>query len=67
MTTDKVVLAVMSDLNRRSEVGIKKYKTTLEREDIDLKGWVTHLREELMDAILYLKRIENEIDEKGNL
>lgn len=31
MTRDKVVMAVMADLNRRSEIGIKKYNTTLER------------------------------------
>ena len=63
LTKDKVVLSVMNDLNERSKVGIEKYGVTLERGDIDLKGWITHMREELMDAILYLKRIENEINE----
>lgn len=64
MTTDKVVLAVMADLNRRSEVGIKKYNTTLERTDLELRDWLQHAYEECLDQANYLKRAIMELDGK---
>ena len=64
MTTDKVVLAVKSDLNRRSEVGIKKYNTTLERTDLELRDWLQHAYEECLDQANYLKRSIMELDGK---
>lgn len=64
MTTDKVVLAVMADLNRRSEVGIKKYNTTLERTDLELRDWLQHAYEECLDQANYLKRSIMELDGK---
>jgi hypothetical protein len=62
--TDSVVEAVRDDLLRRSKIGIKKYNTTLDRTDIDLKGWVTHALEEVLDLSLYLKRIQIELNER---
>jgi len=61
---DAVVEAVREDLLRRSKVGINKYNTTLDRTDIDLKGWVTHALEEALDLSLYLKRIQIELNER---
>lgn len=46
----------MNDLNERSKVGLEKYNTTLEREDLSLKDWLIHLYEEQLDACLYTKR-----------
>jgi hypothetical protein len=43
------------------EVGYKKYGTTTERTDIDLHGWLQHLQEELMDAVVYIERLKKEI------
>jgi len=62
--SDKIVDEVIGDFKSRSERGVEKYGTTLERTDIHLLGWLKHLREELMDATLYIKRIENELREK---
>ena len=66
MITDKVVEAVRADLLQRSQVGIKKYNTTLERSDLDLKDWLQHSYEECLDMANYLKRciIELENNEK---
>ena len=64
MTTDKVVLAVIADLNRRSEVGIKKYNTTLERTDLELRDFLQHAYEECLDQANYLKRAIMELDGK---
>jgi hypothetical protein len=60
--TDKVVLAVMAKYAERSATGLKKYGTTLDREDLTLDQWINHLLEELMDATLYLSRIKKEIE-----
>ena len=59
--TDKVVLSVMAKYAERSATGIRKYGTTLDREDLTLDQWITHLQEELMDATLYLERIKKDI------
>jgi hypothetical protein len=61
---DSVVESVIEDYKVRSEKGFEKYGTTLERTDIDILGWLKHLREELMDATLYIKKLENELGEK---
>jgi hypothetical protein len=53
--TDKVVLSVMAKYAERSATGLKKYGTTLDREDLTLDQWINHLLEELMDATLYLE------------
>lgn len=58
---DSIVESVINQFKQRSEVGIKKYNTTLDRNDIDLLGWLQHLSEELCDAILYLERLKKEI------
>jgi hypothetical protein len=60
--TDKVLLAVMAKYAERSATGIRKYGTTLDREDLTLDQWLNHLQEELMDATLYLSRIKKEIE-----
>jgi hypothetical protein len=57
---DTVVRSVIKKFQDRSNVGIKKYGTTLDRKDIDFDGWAEHLQQELMDGILYLERLRNE-------
>lgn len=56
MIIDEVVEAVRADLLQRSQVGIKKYNTTLERTDLELKDWLQHAYEEALDMANYLKR-----------
>jgi hypothetical protein len=62
-TKDKHVNSVINKFKNRSEIGLLKYGTTLERKDLSLLDWINHLQEELMDATLYcekLKQITNE-------
>jgi len=54
---DKIVQKVIDKFNQRSEVGIKKYGTTLEQNNND--DYFTHLQEELMDAILYIEKLKS--------
>lgn len=58
---DSNVENVIKSFQSRMEVGYKKYGTTTERTDIDLLGWLQHLQEELMDAVVYIERLKKEI------
>ena len=58
---DKIVLRVLSRFAERSQVGIRKYNTTLERNDLSALDWLTHLQDELMDATLYVERLKDEV------
>ena len=62
ITEDKIVQAVMNDLNERSKVGLAKYNTSLERTDLNLKDWLIHAYEETLDKANYLKRAILEIE-----
>ena len=53
--TDRIVVEVVDKFQQRSEVGIRKYNTTLEENNRD--NFFVHLQEELMDATLYLKKL----------
>jgi hypothetical protein len=55
---DSIVAAVIQKFQQRSELGIKKYGVTLDREDLSILDWITHTQEELMDAILYLEKLK---------
>jgi hypothetical protein len=52
---DKIVQQVVDKYTSRSEVGISKYKTTLENNNVD--NYMIHLQQELMDATLYIEKI----------
>jgi hypothetical protein len=58
---DSYVQLVKAKFEQRSQTGIKKYNTTLEREDLNLQEWLNHLQEELMDATLYVERLKAEL------
>jgi hypothetical protein len=59
--SDTIVEDVINKFRKRSEAGMLKYNTTLDRTDLSTLDWLTHLQEELMDAILYVERLKKEI------
>ena len=61
---DLIVSKVIGKFAKRSEVGIKKYNTTLQENSDGLLKFLTHLQEELMDATLYVEKIKSIIDGK---
>lgn len=61
---DKYVQSVKKAFEQRSQTGIKKYNTTLEREDLNFLDWLQHLQEELMDATLYVERLKTSYAEE---
>ena len=60
---DSIVETVIDKYKQRSDVGIEKYKTTLDRNDLTFLEWAQHLQEELMDATLYIQKIMKEKEE----
>ena len=57
---DKIVERVREAFKKRSERGLEKYGTTLERNDLTNLEWLQHLQEELMDATLYIEKLKDE-------
>jgi hypothetical protein len=51
---DQIVEQVVRKYEGRSSVGIKKYGTTLEKNNTD--NYLIHLQQELMDATLYIEK-----------
>ena len=64
---DPVVERVVDKFVSRSDVGFKKYRTTLEDERITgMKGlvkYLTDVQEELMDAVLYIQAARDELQD----
>ncbi len=56
--SDSIVNSIIHKFLSRSELGIKKYGTTLDRDDLSTVDWITHAQEELMDGILYLEKLK---------
>ena len=59
--TDSVVFEVIKDIAYRAEVGLKKYNTTMDREDLIASDWVQHAYEEALDMAIYLKRLKKDM------
>ena len=58
---DTIVEDVIGSFKERSEVGIKKYNKTMDRNDLSSLEWLQHLQEELMDATLYIEKLKKEL------
>ena len=57
---DSIVRKVIDSFKKRSERGLEKYRTTLDRNDLTHLEWLQHLQEELMDATLYIEKLKDE-------
>jgi hypothetical protein len=60
---DSIIKKVIDKLASRSQVGIEKYGTTLDRDDLSTKEWLIHLQEELMDACGYIEKLISLIED----
>jgi len=61
---DKIVQSVVDKYKQRSEVGIKKYNTTLENNNED--DFLLHAQQEAMDLSLYLEKLIQQRNENKN-
>jgi len=63
---DTIVQSVIDSFIQRAKIGKEKYGQTLDREDLSVIDWIRHAKEEHMDAILYLTKLEKVLLEKNN-
>lgn len=59
---DSVVDHIINKFVTRAEMGFKKYNNTLDRTDLTASEWLEHAIEEHMDAILYLTKVKNNLE-----
>ena len=56
--TDSIVEDVIKQFRKRSQVGIKKYGTTLAENNTD--DFLEHTKQELMDAVNYIQKLQTQ-------
>ena len=61
---DKIIQQVVSKIQKRSDVGFKKYGVTLFDDNQPLDTWLNHLQEELMDAVNYIEKARMSLREE---
>jgi hypothetical protein len=54
--TDSIIRGTIDELLTRAEKGKVKYNADLDRTDLIDIDYIQHLKEELMDGILYLNK-----------
>jgi len=59
MSRDIIIDRVIQKFKGRSDVGFKKYGVTLKDDDQPLDTWLTHIQEELMDAVNYIEKVKD--------
>ena len=63
---DSVVQTLQEMFLERAKKGKLKYGTDLDRTDLEILDWIQHFREELIDGLLYITRIEQDLKKKLN-
>lgn len=62
---DTIAKSVINEIKSRSERGVNKYGTTLDRTDLSVVDWIQHAKEEALDLALYLEKIKQELTNKN--
>lgn len=52
---------VIDLIRSRADVGLKKYGQSMDRDDLSLADWLTHLQEELADATQYIEAAKRRV------
>lgn len=57
---------VIRDIKFRQQAGIKKYGTTVANNPLELKLWLQHFYEEMLDGAIYARRALQELERKND-
>jgi len=60
----KIEYKVISKILERSNKGLDKYGTSMERNDLSTLEWLIHAQEEAMDMAVYLEKLIDEEKKK---
>ena len=55
---DSVVTEIINRYKDRAKLGLNKYGTTLDRDDLTTEQWLEHAIEEALDLSLYLTKLK---------
>lgn len=55
---DSVVTEILNRYKDRAKLGLNKYGTTLDRDDLTTEQWLDHAIEEALDLSLYLTKLK---------
>ncbi len=58
----KLLDQLISEFENREQRGLRKYGTSMDRTDLSFDEWLQHFKEELMDGLVYLQKIQNLYD-----
>lgn len=64
MSQSKTLERVIKQLEERERRGVSKYGTTVDRQDLEEWQWAQHAKEEAMDLVLYLQRLQDQIQQR---
>ena len=62
----KIEESVINKIRERADIGKNKYGVTMERNDLNILQWLTHLQEELMDAAVDLEKVIQSDEYRGD-
>ena len=66
-TNDPIINEVIKDHIIRHKQGMKVFKKTIHKNTKPMLEWIVDLKEELIDALVYLKKIENLVKQGKNM
>ena len=58
----KLLDQLISEFQSREQRGLRKYGTSMDRTDLSFDEWLQHFKEELLDGLVYLQKIQNSYD-----
>ncbi|WP_305142489.1 hypothetical protein [Geobacillus thermoleovorans] len=58
LNKNQILRNVQNLLTEQTRKGIEKYGTTVNPADYDFIGWLTHLQQEMVDAIVYCETLK---------
>lgn len=58
---DPVTETIAERVRSRSDEGMRKYKTSMLREDLTTTEWIDHAIEEALDLAVYLERLKFDV------
>lgn len=58
----KILDQLITEFQSREQRGLRKYGTSMDRTDLSFDEWLQHFKEELLDGLVYLQKIQNLYD-----
>lgn len=64
LNKNQILLNVQRLLEQQTKKGMKKYGKTVDPDDYGMIGWLEHLQQELIDAVVYCEVLKQKAMKK---